>query len=108
MVLAHGDPIFHVHAQHLASLALKSHLPVVFYLSDFAEYGGFVSYAPSYPDLFRRAAAYVDKILKGVKPGDIPVEQPQKFELVVNAKTARAFGLSIPTPLLLRADRVIE
>jgi len=108
LILAHQDPIFHVHAQRLASLTLKGHLPAVFYLTDFVEQGGLISYAPSYPDLFRRAASYVDKILKGVKPGDIPVEQPQTFELVVNAKTARILGLTIPTSLLLRADRVVE
>jgi len=108
LVLAHQDPVFHVHAQRLASLALKSRLPAVFYLKDFAEQGGFISYAPSYTDLFRRAAVYVDKILKGAKPGDLPVEQPQKFELIVNAKTGRALGLTIPTSLRVRADRVIE
>jgi len=108
LVLAHQDPVFHVHAQRLASLALKSRLPAVFYLKDFAEQGGFISYAPSYIDLFRRAAVYVDKILKGAKPGDLPVEQPQKFELIVNAKTGRALGLTIPTSLRVRADRVIE
>jgi putative tryptophan/tyrosine transport system substrate-binding protein len=108
LVLAHQDPIFHVHAQRLAGLALKSRLPAVFYLRDFAEQGGLISYAPSYTDLFRRAAVYVDKILKGAKPGDLPVEQPQKFELIVNAKTGRALGLTIPTSLRLRADRVIE
>jgi len=83
-------------------------LPTVFYVKDFAEQGGLISYAPNYQDLFRRAAVYVDKILKGVKPGDLPVEQPQKFELIVNAKTARALGLTIPSSLLARADRIIQ
>ena len=108
LVLAHQDPLFHVHAQRLASLALKGRLPTVFYLKDFAEQGGLISYAPNYQDLFRRAAIYVDKILKGVKPGDLPVEQPQKFELIVNAKTARALGLTIPSSLLARADGIIQ
>jgi putative ABC transport system substrate-binding protein len=108
IVLVHQDPIFHVHAQRLASLALKNRLPAVFYLKDFAEHGGFISYAPSYPDLFRRAAVYVDKILKGARPGDLSVEQPQKFELIVNAKTARALRLTIPPSLLARADQVID
>jgi ABC-type uncharacterized transport system substrate-binding protein len=73
-----------------------------------AEQGGLISYAPDYPDLFRRAAVYVDKILKRVRPGDLPVEQPQKFELIVTAKTARALGLTIPSSLLTRADLIIQ
>jgi putative ABC transport system substrate-binding protein len=108
LVLAHQDALFHVHAQQLASLALKSRLPTVFYVKDFAEQDGLISYAPDYPDLFRRAAVYVDKILKGVRPGDLPVEQPQKFELIVNAKSAHALGLTIPSSLLTRADLIIQ
>jgi len=108
LVLGHQDPLFHVHAQRLASLTLKSRLPAVFYLKDFAEQGGLMSYAPSYPDLFRRAAMYVDRILKGARPGDLPVEQPTKFDLVVNLKTAKALALTIPPSVLERADLVIR
>jgi putative ABC transport system substrate-binding protein len=108
LVLGHQDPIFHVHAQRVASLALKSRLPAVFYLKAFAEHGGLMSYAPSYTDLFRRAAVYVDKILKGARPGELPIEQPTKFELVINLKTAKVLGLTIPQSLLLRADRTID
>jgi putative ABC transport system substrate-binding protein len=108
LILGHQDPIFHVHAQRIAGLALKRRLPAVFYLKDFAEHGGLISYAPSYTDMFRRAAVYVDKILKGARPGELPIEQPTKFELVINLKTAKALGLTIPQSVLLRADRAID
>ena len=77
-------------------------------MKDFAEYGGLMSYTPSYPDLFRRAAVYVDKILEGAQPADLPIEQPTKFDLVINLKTAKALVLTIPPSLLRRADQVIE
>ena len=94
--------------RRLAELALKHRLPAVFGRRDYADVGGLISYAVSFPDLFRRAAYYVDRILKGAKPADLPVERPTKFELVINRKTAKALGLTIPQPVLLRVDEVIE
>jgi len=83
-------------------------MPTIFFLREYAEAGGLMSYGPSFPDLFRRAGDYVDKILRGAKPADIPVEQPTKFDLVINLTTAQALGLTIPESFLLRADEVIE
>jgi putative tryptophan/tyrosine transport system substrate-binding protein len=87
---------------------VKSRLPSIHALRDNAEAGGLMSYGPKASDLFRRAATYVDKILKGTKPKDLPVEQPTTFEMVINLKTAKALGVTIPPSLLLRADQVIE
>ena len=92
----------------VASLAAKHRLPTVFQSREFVDAGGFISYGVSFPDLYRRAAVYVDKVLKGAKPADLPVEEPTKFELVVNLKTAKALGLTIPSSLLARADQLIE
>jgi len=92
----------------IVRFAEKDRLPTMCPYSEMVKDGGLMSYSPSYPDLFRRAATFVDKILKGVKPADLPVEQPTKFELVINLKTAKALGLTIPPSLLLRADQVIE
>jgi len=92
----------------IVEFAEKRRLPTMYPYSEMVKDGGLMSYSPSYPDLFRRAAKYIDKILKGAKPGDLPVEQPTTFELVINIKTARALGLTIPQSLLLRADQVIE
>ena len=92
----------------IVELVEKRRLPTMYPYSEMVKDGGLMSYSPSYPDLFRGAATYVDKILKGAKPADLPVEQPTKFELVINLKTAKALGLTIPQTLLLRADQVIE
>ncbi|PYN55801.1 MAG: ABC transporter substrate-binding protein [Candidatus Rokuibacteriota bacterium] len=94
--------------RRLVDLAAKNRLPAVYSSRDFVDAGGLMSYGPDFADLFRRAATYVDKILKGAKPGDLPVEQPTKLELVINLKTAKALGLAIPPSLLQRADQIIE
>jgi len=104
----YGDSITFLHRKHIADLALKSRLPTIFLFKPNVEAGGLLSYGPSEPDMYGRAARIVDKILKGAKPGDLPVEQPTKFELVINMKTAKALNLTIPRPLLLRADQVVE
>jgi putative tryptophan/tyrosine transport system substrate-binding protein len=89
-------------------LALSARLPTIFFERDYVDAGGLMSYGPNRSDMFRRAAEYVDKILRGAKPADIPVEQPTKFDLVINLTTAKALGLDIPPSLLARADEVIE
>ncbi len=96
------------HRTEIADLAVKSRLPVIYQRRDHVEAGGLMSYGVSLTDLYRRAAMYVDKILKGTKPADLPVEQPTKFELVINLKTAKQIGLTIPPNVLARADRVIK
>jgi putative tryptophan/tyrosine transport system substrate-binding protein len=102
------SPTFARQRRRLAELAVKHRLPGIYEDKQYVDAGGLMSYGPSFPDLFRRSARYVDKILKGAKPGDLPIEQPTKFELVINLKTAKALGLTIPPSLLLRADQVIE
>ena len=89
-------------------IAAGARLPTIFQIKENAMAGGLMSYGPSLPELFRRAATYIDKILKGTRPSDLPVEQPETFELVINVRTAKALGLTIPQSLLLRADGVIE
>lgn len=102
------DAMFTAHRTQLAELALKNRLPTMYGFSDMVEAGGLMAYGPHYEDLYRRAATYVDKILKGRKPADLPVEQPIKFELVISLKTAKQIGLTIPPNLLYRADKVIK
>lgn len=107
-VLVHGASLTGTHTERLAELTLKHRLPTMFTIRDNVEAGGLMSYSPDLLDLTRRAAPYIDKILKGAKPADLPVEQATKFELVINNKTAKAIGLTIPESFLLRADEVIE
>ncbi len=103
-----ADAFFFTRRTMLLNLALKARLPVIYGERNFPEAGALMSYGPHIEDLFRRSAGYVDKILKGAKPGDLPIEQPTKFELVVNLKTAKTLGIKIPQSILLRADEVIR
>jgi putative ABC transport system substrate-binding protein len=107
-ILVPTDGMFILHRNRIIDLAAKSRLPAMYGTSEFTASGGLMFYGPSLRDNFRRAASYVDKILKGAKPADLPVEQPTKFELVINLKTAKALGLTIPQSVLLRADEVIQ
>jgi putative ABC transport system substrate-binding protein len=107
-LLVLGDVMFATHRIRLADLATKSRLPAMYTLREYVEAGGLMSYGPINPELFRRAATYVDKILKGTKPADLPVEQPTKFELVINLKTAKALGLTLLQSVLIRADELIQ
>ncbi len=107
-LFAFESPMNVQNRQRITDFASRRRLPTVFGNPDFVAAGGLMSYGPDFGDLYRRAPSYVDKILKGVKPGDLPVEQPTKFELVINLKTAKALGLTIPSSLLQRADQVIE
>jgi ABC-type uncharacterized transport system substrate-binding protein len=102
------SPTFLYERRRLVDLAAKNRLPTVFAFREYVDAGGLMSYGPDITDMYRRAATYVDKIFKGAKPGDLPLEQPTKFELVINLKTAKALGLTIPPSLLQRADQVIE
>jgi ABC-type uncharacterized transport system substrate-binding protein len=103
-----GDPLMTANRTRVTSLALAARLPTIYVHREYVDAGGLISYGANFPDLFRRAAEVVDKILRGTKPGDIPVEQPTKFELAINLKTANALGLDVPPTLLARADEVIE
>ncbi len=103
-----GDPLLNTNRILLNNLALATRLPTIYVQREYVEAGGLMSYGPNFPDLFRRCADFVDKILRGTKPEDIPVEQPTKFDHVTNLKTAKALGLTVPETLLATADTVIE
>jgi putative ABC transport system substrate-binding protein len=107
-VLVLAGSIFNSHRTQVVELALKSRLPAVYPYPEFVEDGGLMTYSVSITDLFHRAATYVDKILKGTKPADLPVEQPTKFEFIINLKAAKQIGLTIPPSVLARADKVIK
>jgi putative ABC transport system substrate-binding protein len=107
-VIVVRNPLTSTHRSRISDFAAQSRLPAIYSDSDFVDAGGLMSYGPNYNDLYRRAATYVDKILKGAKPADLPVEQPTKFEFVINLKTAKQIGLTIPPNVLARADRVIR
>jgi putative ABC transport system substrate-binding protein len=107
-LITQSGPRFNDYRTRIINLATKNRLPAMYPNVEYVEAGGLVSYGANTPDLFRRAATYVDKILKGAKPADLPVEQPTKFELVINLKAARQIGLTIPPNVLARADKVIR
>jgi len=107
-LLVSTSPLNFTHTRRIADLAAKSRLPAVYAFRESVEAGGLMAYATNIPAMFRRAATYVDKIFKGTKPGDLPVEQPTKFDLIINLKTAKALGLTIPQTLLVQADEVIQ
>ena len=107
-IVVHSDPVLFTARARLVHWAMKHRLPGVYYFKEYVEIGGLLSYGSNIADNYRRASVYVDKILKGAKPDDLPVEQPTKFELVINLKTAKEIGIKIPQSLLIRADRVLE
>jgi putative ABC transport system substrate-binding protein len=103
-----GDPLVNSNLGRIIASSSAARLPMLFNVGDFVKAGGLISYGPSFSDMFQRAAEYTDKILRGAKPGELPIEQPTKYELVINLKTAKALGLTVPDSLLARADEVIE
>jgi len=107
-LVVHHGPMMETHMRRIVDLAERNRLPAIFADGRFVAAGGLMSYGPSLPSMYRQAAVYVDKILKGARPGDLPVEQPSRFELLINLKTARALGLTIPPAVLTRADQVIN
>jgi putative ABC transport system substrate-binding protein len=102
------NPVARPHQTQILELAAKNRLPAMYPYGEFAESGGLMAYSPNRTEMYRRSATFVDKILRGAKPADLPIEQPTKFELVINLKTAKALGLTIPPSLLLRADQMIQ
>ena len=108
MTLVLSSPAFSKHRAQLAELAVKHRLPTMFTFKHYVDGGGLMSYGVEFPSMWRRTADYVARILKGAKPADLPIEQPTKFELIVNLKTAKALGITIPNGILLAADEVIE
>jgi putative ABC transport system substrate-binding protein len=107
-VVVLSSPVFDVNSSRVAALTIRSRLPAISAFREFADAGGLMAYGPDLKEFFRRSALYVAKIIEGAKPGDLPIEQPTKFQLVINLKTAKALGLTIPPSLLLRADEVIR
>jgi putative tryptophan/tyrosine transport system substrate-binding protein len=103
-----ADPLVFSNRARIHTIAMAARLPAIYNSREYVEMGGLMSYGPNFPDMFRRAADMVDKILRGVKPGDLPVEQPTQFDLVINLTTAKALSLEVPPSLLARADEVIE
>ena len=108
LIIPAGNPVLFANRGRIASFALKNRLPSMFSQSEFTDAGGLISYGPNTPGLWRQSTAFVDKILRGAKPADLPVEQPTQFELVVNLKSAKALGITLPQTILVRADRLIE
>ena len=108
MMVVGMDGLIQSNGPRIVELATRHRIPTMFQARDFVQQGGLISYGVNYPDLYRRSASYVDRIFKGAKAGDLPMEQPTKFDLVVNLKTAKTLGISIPQTVLLRADEVIE
>jgi len=102
------ETVTQVNAASITQLAARHRLPAIYGAREFVEAGGLMAYGVSYPELYRRAATFVDKIIKGARPGDLPIEQPTKFELLVNLKAAQGLGLEVPSTLLTRANEVIE
>jgi putative ABC transport system substrate-binding protein len=107
-LLVASDSLFYGQRRRIVDLAAMNRLPAIYSQKEFVDAGGLISYGANLPDMYRRSAAHVDKILKGLRPGEIPVEQPTKFELIINLKTARSLGMTIPSSLMLRADEMIE